>query len=48
VLCGGKVNGILDGRTAKKEEVGLRMTKLQNDSAPKKKTAKKSEEGAAK
>ena len=31
VLCGGKVNGILDGRTAKKEEVGLLMTKLQQD-----------------
>ncbi len=40
VLCGGKVNGILDGRTAKKEEVGLRMTKLQNDI--------KAEKGAAK
>ncbi len=40
VLCGGKVNGILDGRTVKKEEVGLRMTKLQDD--------KKAEKGAAK
>lgn len=28
VLCGGKVNGILDGRTTTKEEVGLRMTQL--------------------
>ena len=28
VLCNGKVNGILDGRTATKEEVGLRMTNL--------------------
>ena len=28
VLCGGRVNGILDGRTATKEEVGLRMTNL--------------------
>jgi len=28
VLCGGKLNGILDGRTATKEEVGLRMTNL--------------------
>jgi len=28
VLCGGRVNGILDGRTATKEEVGLRMTQL--------------------
>ncbi len=29
VLCGGKVNGILDGRTAAKEDVGLRMTSIQ-------------------
>ena len=29
VLCSGKVNGILDGRTTTKEEVGLRMTNLQ-------------------
>ena len=28
VLCAGRVNGILDGRTAKKEEVGLLMTNL--------------------
>lgn len=28
VLCGGKVNGILDGRKATKEEVGLLMTQL--------------------
>ena len=28
VLCGGKVNGILDGRKTTKEEVGLRMTRL--------------------
>lgn len=28
VLCGGKVNGILDGTAATKEEVGLRMTNL--------------------
>ena len=28
VLCNGKVNGILDGRTANKEEVGLLMTHL--------------------
>ena len=26
VLCGGRVNGILDGRSATKEEVGLLMT----------------------
>lgn len=28
VLCAGKVSGIVDGRTAKKEEVGLMMTHL--------------------
>ena len=28
VLCAGAVSGILDGRTAKKEEVGLLMTKV--------------------
>ena len=28
VLCAGTVSGILDGRTAKKEEVGLMMTKV--------------------
>ena len=28
VLCGGKVNGILDARKTTKEEVGLRMTNL--------------------
>lgn len=27
VLCGGKISGIVDGRTAKKEEIGLLMTK---------------------
>ena len=27
VLCGGKVSGIVDGRTATKEEIGLMMTK---------------------
>ena len=27
VLCGGKVSGIVDGRTAKKEQIGLMMTK---------------------
>ena len=31
VLCGGKANGILDARTTTKEEVGLRMTDLQNE-----------------
>ena len=30
VLCSGRVNGILDGRTATKEEVGLLMTNLQH------------------
>jgi simple sugar transport system ATP-binding protein len=29
VLCGGKVSGILDGRTATKDQVGLLMTRLQ-------------------
>lgn len=28
VLCGGRVNGILDGRSATKEEVGRRMTTI--------------------
>ena len=28
VLCGGKVSGIVDGRTADKNNVGLLMTKL--------------------
>jgi len=28
VLCGGKVSGIVDGRTADKNEIGLMMTKL--------------------
>ena len=28
VLCGGRVNGILDGKAATKEEVGLRMTQM--------------------
>ncbi len=31
VLCGGKSNGILDGRTATKEEVGLLMTNLKEE-----------------
>ena len=33
VLCGGRVNGILDGRTTTKEEVGLRMTNLVKEDA---------------
>ena len=28
VLCGGKVSGIVDGRTADKRQVGLMMTQL--------------------
>ena len=36
VLCGGRVNGILDGRTATKEEVGLLMTKLKKNQTEKK------------
>jgi len=31
VLCAGKVSGIVDGRTAKKEEVGLMMTHLSEE-----------------
>ena len=31
VLCGGKVNGILEGRKTNKEEVGLLMTSLQTE-----------------
>ena len=31
VLCGGKLNGIVDGRTATKEGVGLLMTNLANE-----------------
>ncbi len=34
VLCGGRVNGILDGKNATKEEVGLLMTKLVKENAP--------------
>ncbi len=33
VLCGGRVNGIVDGRTATKEEVGLLMTNLRKEEA---------------
>ena len=28
VMCGGKVSGIVDARTATKEEIGLLMTKV--------------------
>lgn len=31
VLCGGKINGIVDGKTATKEEVGLLMTNLKEE-----------------
>ena len=31
VLCAGRVSGVVDGRTATKEEVGLRMTNLQTE-----------------
>jgi ABC-type uncharacterized transport system ATPase subunit len=30
VLCGGEVSGIVDGRSATKEQIGLMMTQLQN------------------
>ena len=33
ILCDGKLNGILDGRTATKEEVGLLMTHLREEAA---------------
>ena len=28
VLCGGRVSGIVDGRTADKNEIGIMMTKF--------------------
>ena len=31
VLCGGRISGIVDGRTAAKEEVGLLMTRLETE-----------------
>jgi ABC-type uncharacterized transport systems, ATPase components len=33
VLCGGKMNGILDARKTTKEEIGLRMTNLKKEAA---------------
>ena len=33
VLCGGKVSGIVEGRGAKKREVGMMMTKIGGDKA---------------
>ena len=29
VICGGRITGIVDGRTVTKEEVGLLMTKVE-------------------
>lgn len=37
VLCGGRVNGMLDGQKATKEEVGLLMTRLKTEADPTKK-----------
>ena len=31
VLCGGKVSGILDGRAATKNQVGMMMTRIGGD-----------------
>ena len=31
VLCGGRLNAILDGRTATKEQVGYLMTNMKTD-----------------
>ena len=33
VLCGGKITGIVDGRTARKEELGVLMTKMEKGDA---------------
>ena len=33
VLCGGKVSGILDGRSAEKNQVGMMMTRLGGEQA---------------
>ena len=33
VICGGKINDIVDARTAKKEEIGLLMTKMKKEAA---------------
>ena len=30
-MCGGKISGILDGKTAQKDEVGLLMTKSHHE-----------------
>ena len=31
VLCGGKVNGVIDARSATKEQVGMMMTNLKKE-----------------
>lgn len=36
VLCGGKVSGVVDARTATKEEIGILMTKVSADETEKK------------
>ncbi len=33
VICGGRINDIVDARTAKKEEIGLLMTKMKKEAA---------------
>ena len=33
VLCGGKINGIVDARTSTKEEIGLLMTRHEKEAA---------------
>jgi simple sugar transport system ATP-binding protein len=33
VLCGGQITGVVDGRTAKKEEIGVLMTKHEKGGA---------------
>ena len=33
VLCGGRVSGIVDGRTATKEQIGLMMTNMNGGDA---------------
>ena len=33
VLCGGKVNGIVDGKSATKEQIGLMMTNMNGGDA---------------
>ena len=33
VLCGGRINGIVDARTSTKEEIGLLMTRHEKEAA---------------